>query len=32
VGGMAALVYALYFKRIRHDILPLYEKLGIPHP
>jgi len=32
VGGMAALVYALYFKRIRQDILPLYEKLGIPHP
>ena len=31
VGGMAALVYALYFKRIRQDILPLYEKLGIPH-
>jgi MFS family permease len=30
MGLLSALLYALYFKRIRQDILPLYAKLGIP--
>jgi MFS family permease len=31
MAGCAAIVYAYFFKRIREEILPLYERLEIPH-
>lgn len=31
IAACAALVYAYYFQRIRQEILPLYERLEIPH-
>jgi hypothetical protein len=31
IAGLAALIYAQYFQRIRTEILPLYESMDIPH-
>jgi hypothetical protein len=31
IAGLAALIYAQYFQRIRTEILPLYEAMDIPH-